>query len=204
MALIKEGVVYEAIVTLLAGSEPYATPVGFWRLGDEVLIKLYKGSRTHSLLKTVENPVLNVTRDPFLFYRTAFKSESNGLTREDFIIDEEKRVAYLRNAEAYILLKLIGVVEYEHYGLFKYGILEAREGAVRCVEPYTRCYSSLIEMIVYATKVKAWRDLAGEELEAALRSIEDSFRVVSKTCRSRDYLVLAENIRRLVENWLRR
>jgi hypothetical protein len=205
LALIREGILYEAIISLLDDlGKPYATPSGFWKSNGRILVKFYKGFKTHELLVTVKNPVLNIVRDPLLYYRTAFKAESSGLTPEDYVVDEVNGRVFLRNAEAYLLLDLIRTVDYGKYSLFEYDLREIRVNPhIHLVlEPYSRCYSSLIEMIIYATKIRARSQLSTTELETALRSIEYSYNVAVKTCMDSAYMDLANTIRKVVEDWL--
>jgi len=201
LVVLRDRVIYEAIVSILDNTSPYATPVGFWKNNGRIWIKFYKGYRTHELLSRENEPVINITRDPLVFFKTAFKPETGGLEPGDYIVDGKS--VFLRNAEAYIRLRLAEIVDYSDYSLFGYEILETRlnRSIESLIEPYSRCHSSLIEMIIYATKIKAWQKLTREELETALSGINNSYIVVSKTCRDSMYLDLARKIMEMIESW---
>lgn len=200
--VIKRGIVYEAIISMLDQGHPYATPVGFQINDDKLVVRFYKGYRTHELLEKTLNPVLNITRDPAVFFKAAFKAETGGLSLEDFIVDEVRGLVYLKNAEAHLVLKLKDIEDHEDYSLFRYEVLEERVNQLETLEPYTRCYSSLIELIIYASKVKAWRNLTSSERTEVLRGVESSTTTALKTCRDSSYMNLLRDLRELIESWL--
>lgn len=186
--VIKDGVLYEAILTTLYMNNPYSAPVGFTKQGDIVEIKVYKDSFLSTVILETNNIVLNITHDPVVFIKTAFKKQlAIDLSQ---LVEFQGNYIFLKDSLGYIILEKNGVEDRGEYYVVKYRIIDTIPYYVE-VEPYTRCYSQLIELAIYASKIIALRKR--EDVSKYLERVLESMEIVNKTCNS-DYRKIAEDL----------
>ncbi len=203
---IRENMWYEAIVSVLADGQPYFTPLGFQIYGNAVKLKVYISARISSLLTTYPNAVLNITDDPHLYFLSTFKEETGGIPKEEVgFIDG---LPVLRSAYGYIIARRSKILPQEEVFLFEYRVEKVIENPAyySSLEPYSRCRAFLIEMIIYASKIREVSSKPErEELQERFEKFFDySHEVVWKTCMDEAELKLASKLKEMVSGWARK
>lgn len=196
---IKDGIVYEAVLTSIYRDEPYATPVGFKKRGNFVEIKAYKNSKLFNVLLSCNTIVLNIVHEPQLFVKTAFKRErvvEFDAKREVMIVGG---LPVLAESVGYIVLEKTFAVNHGEYVVAVYEVKDIGFNDLAEIEPYTRCYGNLVEFAVYATKVRDIKDLE-ERLQYAKKA-DNVLEIINKTC-NEEYVDVAKKLRVLIDTWL--
>lgn len=197
--VIKEGIVYEAVLTSICMNGLYAAPVGFKKRGNFVEVKAYKNSRLFDVLLSCSTVVLNVVHKPQLFVKTAFKRArvlEFDAGREAVIING---LPVLVESVGYIVLEKVSVVDRGEHVVAVYEVKKVEFNNSAEIEPYTRCYSNLIEFAVYATKVRDIKDFE-KRLQYAKKA-EELLEVINKTC-NEECVDVAKKLQVLVDAWL--
>lgn len=195
--LIKDGILYEAILTAMHEGKPYAAPVGFIKRGNIVEIRAYKGGSLSKVVSTCPVVTLNFTCRPDLFILTAFKGKFiEGSQTLPLFKFGDGNVVYLSDCFGYIVLNRVALNEFEEYNLVRYSIKERVLHGRLELEPYSRCYSQLIELAVIASKIEAIKDASTQE--DLLLKFKWCMDTINKTC-SEDYKALAERLWVLVQ-----
>lgn len=178
---IKDGIVYEGVLSLIHEDSIYAATVGFRKTGDFIVIKVYRGGLLEKITRIHDRVVLNLTHDPVILTSLAFRSlllKNRSLVEYFTLIDEQP---VLTHGLAYLVLDRVDIHEAKDYLLIIYKIAETKLREDVVIEPYTRCYSSVIELAVYLSKILALRrdqDIVNEYLKRA-----DTIReIIYKTC----------------------
>ncbi|MEM1732396.1 MAG: DUF447 family protein [Desulfurococcaceae archaeon] len=205
MVFIRDNVLYEGVLSTLFDSKPYLAPVGFIKDNDFVEMRIYKGTFLHEVLNKVNYVVINITHDPLMYFLSCFKEEVGNAVYHDYVFLDEKGVPRLINALGYIDLALLTKENRDEYTLFRYRVkgIYDNDNYIRRVEPYTRCYSSIIEALIYLSKIRFMvrRDL--NEAMKMLDNFERSLEIAKKTCKNRQYSELVERIKTVARKWVR-
>ncbi len=202
--VIRDGVLYEAVLSTLLDDSIYLAPIGFTKSGNRIYTKIYKGGLLEKAVLKAHRIALNITYSPTIYTYTSLKAEFNGLNklRELVIYDEKHGLPLLSNSIGYIVLERSQIVDQGEYYSIEYEIIDKWLNKEVVLEPYTRCYTAIIEILVYATKIKALKDRADEKTLNKYRNIiEYNIEVTRKTC-SLHELLLVEQIQSWVEKWL--
>lgn len=197
--LVKDNVLYEAILTAVYEDKPYAAPVGFIKRGNEVEVKVYKGSFLSKVTLACSTVVLNITHKPELFVKTALKWEqvTPFKPEEDIVI--KGKLPILVGSLGYIVLEKVSTEDFGDHVIIKYVVKDVEVSSVTLIEPYTRCYSSLIEMLIYVTKVKGIK--TREKKALYIDKAREFLEVINKTC-NEEYRGIAERLQVLMAKWL--
>lgn len=202
--VIRDGVLYEAILSTLVDESIYLAPIGFTKSEDRIHIRIYKGGLLEEAVLKARKIVLNITYSPVIYAYTSLKTEFNGLNklRELITHNEKHGLPLLSNSIGYIVLERRQILDHGEYYLIEYQVLDKWLNEKIVLEPYSRCYTALIEILVYATKIKALKDRVDKETLDRYRSIiEYNMEVTRKTCSIQE-LLLVEEIKSWVEKWL--
>jgi len=196
---MKDGIVYEAVLTAMYMNEPYAAPVGFKKKGNFVEIKAYKNSRLFDVLLSCNVVVLNIVHKPQLFVKTAFKRERVLEFDANREIAAMHGLPVLAEGVGYVVLERASVVDYGEHVIAVYEVKSTEFNNYAEVEPYTRCYGSLVEFAVYATKVRDVKD--SEKKIQYAKKAEEVLEIINKTC-NEEYIDVAKRLWVLVNTWL--
>lgn len=202
---LREGVWYESIFSAFITSNPYFTPLGFRVSQRTIELKIYRTTKVSLLIDLLDKAALNVVDDPYLYYLATFKEETGGIPQSE--ISFLNGIPVLKKAYGYILMKKRGLVKHENTYHASFEIEEIVENPLipEILEPYSRCRVFLIEMIIYASKIKAMRETLDSDLLNKLkRQVEDSYKIVEKTCFNEKDLKLANELKEMVARWLKR
>jgi hypothetical protein len=204
-----KGVIVETVVSTYSGDgQPNAAPMGVMMDSPQrVMLRIYTSALTYKNLQTKRCAVVNVTSDPELFYRTAFKEANpNGkLPQEWFEKAEAVDAPRLRTAEAHVEVSVVDMQP-----------LDAERAEVLCdvklvqtstpvPKAYCRALFATIEAVVHATRVKVFiMDADRQKREQALRLLEtirQCHDVVNRVApRSRYSEIMADLIHR-ADSW---
>jgi hypothetical protein len=156
--LFKRDIIYEVIITTsnLDGS-PNASPMGIVYDTKNITIKPFDDSDTSKNLIRNKFCVINLTSDPSLFtYSALFQEE---LTPNHFTTLNKIPVPILSACkDAFISLRVKEMKDIAPER--KAFICEIEEQNVKqtVLLPYTRAFSSLIEILIHATRIVAFAD----------------------------------------------
>lgn len=203
---IRENIWYEAIISAMADEKPYFTPLGFRVVNNVVKLRVYSSAKTSSLLAMNSEVVLNITDDPFLYFLSTFKEETGGIPKEEVGFIEGLPV--LLKAYGYVIMRKKKVSQQERVVLFEYDIEKIIDNPsfYTSIEPYSRCRTFLIEMIIYASKIRDVSILpgTGDLLNSFKKSFDYSYEIVEKTCMGQAEIWLANRLKEMVSDWLRK
>ncbi len=146
-------IIYEAIITTFdQKNKPNAAPMGFTITKEkQVIIRPFKESDTYKNLQHQKACIVNITNDPDLFVKSTLF--------QDLLTDEFYNKSKMINAPIlkackgnHIVLKVANETEEEERGIFYCDIINA-ELCKENVQPHTRAFSSLIEILIHTTRV---------------------------------------------------
>jgi len=154
-----ENVITEAIVTTHnMNGQPNAAPMGVIMTDARTLVtRPYTSTQTAKNLRSKKCAVINLTSNPELFYRTAFKEVNpNGrLPVEWFRPAEKVDSARLQVADAFIEVTVKDITDFETERINALCQVELIKASKVPPKVYCRALHAVIESIVHATRVKA-------------------------------------------------
>ena len=154
-------IIYEAIITTYdQEKQSNAAPMGFIvNKEKQVIIKPYKESDTYKNLRNQKECIINITHDPDLFVKSTLF--------QDFLIDDFFIESSIINApilkackENHLALKVIKEKKEEDRGVYYCKIIQANLKK-EYIQPYTRAFSSLIEILIHSTRVIYFSQIDG-------------------------------------------
>jgi hypothetical protein len=154
---------------------PNAAPMGVIRKSREsVLIRPYVKTLTYQNLRSQRCAVVNITDDPDLFYRTAFKEANPGgkLPLEWFERAKLVNAPRLKMADAFLE---VNVKQMKRRGSRAEVVCDVKlvELSNLTVKPYCRAHFAAIESVIHATRVKEFlKSGKSAEANALLKLIE--------------------------------
>ena len=202
-----KGVIVETVVsTYGSDGQPNAAPMGAtMEQAQRMVFRIYTSSLTYKNFQAKRCAVVNLTSDPEVFYRTAFKEANpeGELPTGWFEKAETVEAPRLRAADAHIEVTVVDAAR-----------LDAEKAEVTCevklvhastVLPQAYCRASFaaIEAIIHATRVKHFL-MHGEKQEQALNllgKIEDCQNVVNHVAPTSRYSEIMADLTRRVEMW---
>jgi hypothetical protein len=204
-----KGAIVETVVsTYNADGQPNAAPMGVTMESPQRLtLRIYTSSLTYENLKSNRCAVVNVTSDPEVFYKTAFKeSNPNGRLPLEWvekadIVDAPR----LRKAEAHIEVAVEDIASFDAERAEVLFDVKRVQSLAVLPKAYCRASFATIEAVIHATRVKAFiRHSDSQKREQALKlfDIIRMYReVVSRVApNSRSDEIMADLTRR-VEAW---
>ena len=204
-----EGAIVETIVsTYNADGQANAAPMGaITKSPQRIAIRIYTSSLTYKNLQSKRCAVLNLTSDPEVFYRTAFKEANpNGMVPQDWF-ERAKTVdaPRLRTANALIEVAVADIMP-----------VDAERAEVSCEvklvqassvlpKAYCRALSATIEAIIHATRVKAFVTRADKQKrEQALKlmeTIRECHDVVNRVAPTSRYSEIMADLNQRINSW---
>jgi hypothetical protein len=204
-----EGVIVETIVsTYNADGQANAAPMGATMTSPQhIVLRIYTSSLTYKNLQSRKCGVVNVTSDPELFYRTAFKEANpDGVVPQEWFekaetVDAPKMPA----AEAYVEVPVADITS-----------LDAERAEVLCdvklvqvasvlPKAYCRALYATVEAIVHATRVEAF--IAHDDMrkrEQALKLLEtirECRDVVNRVAPNSRYSEIIADLSQRIDSW---
>jgi hypothetical protein len=169
-----KGVIAETVVsTYSADGQPNAAPMGVMMENPKRLVlRIYTSALTYSNLEAKRCAVVNVTSDPEVFYRTAFKeANSKGkLPLEWFGKADAVDAPSLRAADAHIEVTVEDMVPLDSERVEVFCDVRLVQALTALPKVYSRAVFATIEAVIHATRVKAFFAHAdGQKREQALK-----------------------------------
>jgi hypothetical protein len=207
----KETIAETIVSTYSVEGQPNAAPMGATTDSlQHIVLRIYISSLTYKNLQSKRCAVVNVTSDPEIFYRTAFKEANpkGRIPQEWFEKAETVDAPRLRAADAHIEVTVAEVTP-----------LDDEKAEVRCnvelvkastVLPHAYCRASfaIIEAVIHATRVKHFLMYGDrEKQEEALKLLEKiryCHNVVGRVAPRSRYSEIMEDLNQRVDSWRRK
>jgi hypothetical protein len=172
-----KGIIVETVVsTYSADGQPNAAPMGATMESPKrMVLRIYTSSLTYKNLQSKRCAVVNVTSDPEVFYRTAFKEANpNGKLPQEWLEKAEKVDApRLREADAHIEVAVAGTAPFDAERAEVTCEVKLVHAASVLPKAYCRASFATIEAIIHATRVKVFLAHANrQKREQALKLLE--------------------------------
>jgi hypothetical protein len=196
--LLRDNVIYEGILSTIYNGKPYVSAVGFVKRGDFIEVKAYRGSLLYTVIRESSRVVLNVVHDVLTLIYSAFKGYFDLSVLENNIVHKGDLV-YLRNSLAHIVVEKILEEEHGDHCIVRFKIASYEVCESPIIEPFTRCYSNLVEIAVYASKILSVKNTAVSLLFEYQKRVNNCLDVVMRTCND-EYKQLASKLVRLIRS----
>ncbi|MCW4013316.1 MAG: DUF447 family protein [Candidatus Bathyarchaeota archaeon] len=182
------------ITTNLDGSYNPA-PMGVIKTGDHLEVRPFTTSNTYRNLTRNSLASINLTTDPFLFLKTAFKHElSDGASISELS---------LRGSDATIVVEKVGEDVFSSSQASV--ILRPNRVVIHNDSPtvYSRGRAMAIEAIIHATRVPVYQSRGDEaKVESLLRNMRYCFDVISRVSEvDSPEMQVADSLRTLLAKW---
>jgi hypothetical protein len=204
-----KGVIVETVVsTYGSGGQANAAPMGaIMEQAQRVVFRIYTSSLTYKNLQVKRCAVVNLTADPEVFYRTAFKevNPEGKIPAGWFENAETVEAPRLRAADAHIEVTVVDAAN-----------LDAEKAEVTCEvklvhaskvlpQAYCRASFAVIEAIIHATRVKHFlmHGDGGQQEQTLnlLGKIEDCHDVVNRVAPTSHYSEIMADLTQRIESW---
>jgi hypothetical protein len=204
-----KGVILETVVSTYGlDGQPNAAPMGAtMEQVQRMVFRIYTSSLTYKNLQAKRCAVVNLTSDPEVFYRTAFK-EANPQGRVPtgwFEKAETVEAPRLRAADAHIEVSVVDIAN-----------LDAEKAEVTCEakfvhastvlpQAYCRASFAVIEAIIHATRVRHFFMHGDREKQeqtfSLLRKIGDCQDIVNRVAPTSRYSEIMADLSKRIDSW---
>jgi hypothetical protein len=204
-----EGIIVETIVsTYNADGQANAAPMGVTMENPQrVVLRIYSSSLTYKNLQEKKSCVINVTYDPEVFYRTAFKEANpNGKVPQDWFEKAETVDApRLRAADARIEVAVADIRKFDAERAEVVCNVKLVQAASVLPKAYCRALFATVEAIVHATRVEAFIAHSDKrKREKALKLLEkirDCDDVVNRVASNSRYAEIMADLNHRIDSW---
>lgn len=204
-----ESVIVETVVsTYNANGQANAAPMGVTMESlQRVVLRIYISSLTYKNLQSKKSGVVNVTYDPEVFYRTAFKEANpNGIVPQDWFEKAETVDApRLRTADAHIEVAVADIREFDAERAEVGCDVKLVQAASVLPKAYCRALPATIEAIIHATRVKAFVTHPDKQKrEQALKlmeTIRECHDVVNRVAPNSRYSEIMADLNQRIGSW---
>ena len=203
-----KGAIIETIVsTYNANGKPNAAPMGA-KTEDmkHIVIRLYTSTLTYTNLQSKKCAAINVTSNPELYYRTAFKevNPEGRVPLEWFEKGETVDAPRLLMAEAFVEVTVVNIKSLGNERAEVLCDVQLIKASSLLPKVYCRAKFATIEAIIHATRVKLF--LAGDKKrqEQAYRLIdliEHYNAVVNRTAPNSRYSEIMADLTQRINSW---
>ena len=204
-----KGTIVETIVTTYnMDGQPNAAPMGATVTNPQrIALRIYTSSLTYKNLQSKRCAVINVTTDPEIFYKTAFKEASvEGIVPQKFFEKAETVDApKLRSADAHVEVTVADIIPLDAERVEVTCQVELVQALSVLPKAYCRALFATIEAIIHATRVEALI-VHGErqKREQALKLIEtirECNDVVNRVAPNSHYSEIMADLNQRVNSW---
>ena len=204
----KQGIIFETLVsTYTKQGHPNIAPMGVIKVNPKkIMIKIYKSSNTYKNIKSKKCAVVNLSSDPALFYKAAIKEANIGnkivgdLFEKGDLVDAPR----LKEAEANIEVSFLSSkdIDSEKTEI----ILKVKKIITTSCLPkgYCRAFSSTIEAIILATRIKSY--LIGNQLQQKqayemIKKVRCFKEIIKRTAPKSEYADIMSDLIGRIEIW---
>jgi len=204
--------VVEVILTTVAvDGLPNAAPMGVWVHEDwSLTLRPFRDTLTARNLTEIPEAVINITNDPYIFFRTAFKEET--------VAGEELSFEHAKSVKA---LRLRGMLGYIEVSVKPSGGQHATsapksepdvmefECSVRKVDAparpqavHSRARCAAIEAVIHATRIRALHTVDPGKSKQLLVRIQECLSLVQRVAPGSTHAKVVEETLQLVQRWM--
>lgn len=211
LGFLKGGIVETIISTYNLDGQPNAAPMGaIMDSPQRIVFKIYTSSLTYQNLQLKRCAVANVTSDPELFYRTAFKETNPDcrLPHRWFEKAETVNAPKLRQANAHIEVSVADITPFNTERAEVLCDVKLVQAPNVLPKVYCRASFATVEAIIHATRVKTFL-MHGDrkKQEQALKLLEkirDCHSLVSRVAPRSQYSEIMADLTQRVDSWRRK
>jgi hypothetical protein len=204
-----ECTIVETIVsTYNIDGQANAAPMGATMTSPQrIALRVYISSLTYKNLQSKKCAVINVTSDPYLFYRTAFKEASpNGmLSQELFEKGETVDAPRLLVADAHVEVAVTDIQRFDAERAEVLCDVKLVRAASVLPKAYCRALFATIEAIVHATRVEAFINHGDrqkkEQALKLLETIRECCDVVNRVAPNSRYSEIMTDLNQRIDSW---
>jgi hypothetical protein len=204
-----KGVIVETVVsTYSADNQPNAAPMGVvMENAQRISFRIYTSSLTYKNLQSKRNAVVNITSDPEVFYKTAFKEANpNGqFPPEWFEKAETVDAPKMRMAEGHIEVTVLDTAPLDSERAEVLCDVKRIQASEALPKAYCRASFATIEAIIHATRVKAFLTQADrQKREQALELLErigQCHDIVNRVAPNSRYSKIMGNLKQRTDSW---
>jgi hypothetical protein len=202
-----KGIITETIVsTYNVNGQPNAAPMGVTLEKTQyIAIRPYTSTLTYKNLQLKRCAVINVTANPELYYRTAFKEANpkGKMPYEWFEKAESVDAPKLRMAEAHIEVSVADISSFDAErakALCQVKLIKAPKVLPKV---YCRASSATIEAVIHATRVKVLISDKNERkyVHRLLEMIKSCNDVVNRVAPNSRYSEIMADLAKKVDSW---
>jgi hypothetical protein len=202
-----EGVIVETIVsTYNMDGQANAAPVGaIMEKPQQIVLRIYTSSSTYKNLKLKNCCVVNVTSNPEVFYRTAFK-DPNGIVPQDWFEKAETvNAPKLRAADAYIEVSVADIRRFDAERVEVLCDVKLVQAASVLPKTYCRALFATVEAIVHATRVEVFINHGDRQKRKQafklLETIRECCDVVNRVAPNSRYSEIMADLNKRIDSW---
>jgi hypothetical protein len=204
-----KGIIVETIVsTYNVDGQANAAPMGaIMESPQRILLRIYNSSLTYKNLQSKRCAVVNVTSDPEIFYRTAFKEANveSRVPQELFEKAETVDAPKLRPADAQIEATVAGIVPLDAERVEVSCEVKLVQASSVLPKAYCRALFATIEAIVHATRVEAFivhgDTQKREQALKLLETIRECNDVVNRVAPNSRYSKIMTDLNQRINSW---
>ena len=204
----KEAIAETIVSTYSVEGQANAAPMGATMGSPQRLVFIiYTSALTYKNLQSKRCAVVNVTSDPTLFYRTAFKeaNPTGWIPHEWFEKAETVDAPRLRAADAYVEVAVGDIAPLDAERAEVFCDVKCIEASATLPKAYCRALSATVEAIIHATRVKTFiAHTDRQKREQALKLIETIRQcddVVNRVAPHSCYSEIMKDLNKRVESW---
>jgi hypothetical protein len=174
---------------------------------QRIALRIYTSSLTYKNLQSKKCAVVNLTSDPEVFYRTAFKeANQNGrVPQEWFERAETVDAPRLRNADAFIEVAVADITPVDAERAEVSCEVKLVQAASVLPKAYCRALSATIEAIIHATRVKAFIKHADKQKREQdlklMETIRECHDVVNRVAPNSRYSEIMADLNPRIDSW---
>ena len=204
-----EGVIVETIVsTYNADGQANAAPMGAIMTSPQrIVLRIYTSSLTYKNLQSKKCGVVNITSDPEIFYRTAFKeaNPNSKVPQELFGKAETVDAPILRAADSHIEVAVVGITPIDTERVEVVCDVKLVQTSSALPKAYCRALFATIEAIIHATRVEAFivhgdRQKREQALKL-LETIRECSDVVNRVASNSRYSEIMADLNQRIDSW---
>jgi hypothetical protein len=203
----KNAIVETIVSTYNANGQPNAAPMGVkTEDAKHLVIRPYASTLTYTNLRSKGCAVINVTSNPELYYRTAFKEANpeGKIPTEWFARAETVEAPRLRMADAFVEVSVIDIKSLKPERTEVLCDVRLIKAPNLLPKAYCRATFATIEAIIHATRVKLF--LTGdkqrqEQAHRLIELIEHYDAVVNRVAPNSRYSRIMADLTRRINSW---
>lgn len=204
LGFIKKGIVETIVSTYGADGLPTAAPMGIiTRDMKSLIIRPYTTSSTYRNLLLRRCAVVNLSTDPTMFYKTAFKDANpdNRVPAEWFEKIDGIDAPKLRDADACIMVKVTSIGKSRDGRARMVGKVEGVDAKRLTPRAYCRASFAVIESIIHATRIKVFMRKERERAKKLIELVEYYSELVDRVVPGSTYVATMRELLSRIDRW---